>query len=89
VLTDCYSLQYCFSIAITTIYTVYIQIDPQSIYDPSIALPLPLFGRVLRLTKAEVHAVGISLLVSIVGPYGGFIASAIKRAFDLKDFGNT
>jgi CDP-diglyceride synthetase len=64
------------------------QIDPQSIYEPSIALPLPL-GRLLRLTKAEVHAVGISLLVSVVGPYGGFIASAIKRAFDLKDFGNT
>lgn len=31
----------------------------------------------------------IALLASLVGPLGGFLASGIKRAYGVKDFGNT
>ncbi|KAG5190842.1 phosphatidate cytidylyltransferase [Tribonema minus] len=53
-------------------------------------LYLPLGGNYeLQLTRAQVHALGISLLVSLIGPFGGFFASAVKRAYGAKDFGNS
>lgn len=35
----------------------------------------------------QIHALGLSLFASFVAPFGGFFASAIKRAYGLKDFG--
>eukprot|EP00639_Heterosigma_akashiwo_P004819 CAMPEP_0194570926 /NCGR_PEP_ID=MMETSP0292-20121207/8055_1 /TAXON_ID=39354 /ORGANISM="Heterosigma akashiwo, Strain CCMP2393" /LENGTH=109 /DNA_ID=CAMNT_0039421491 /DNA_START=117 /DNA_END=446 /DNA_ORIENTATION=- len=32
------------------------------------------------------HAVCLALFVSLVAPFGGFMASAIKRAYEIKDF---
>jgi len=32
------------------------------------------------------HAISIALFVSVVAPFGGFLASAIKRAYKIKDF---
>mgnify|MGYP002049825913 CR=1 FL=1 len=32
------------------------------------------------------HGAILALLASIVGPFGGFLASAIKRAYAVKDF---
>lgn len=29
------------------------------------------------------------MLASLVGPFGGFLGSGIKRAYGVKDFGNT
>lgn len=34
----------------------------------------------------QVHALWLGLFASIVAPFGGFLASAIKRAYGLKDF---
>ena len=34
----------------------------------------------------QLHALGLSLFASFVAPFGGFLASAIKRAYGLKDF---
>ena len=34
------------------------------------------------------HVVAIAAYASIVGPFGGFYASALKRAHGVKDFGN-
>ncbi len=34
----------------------------------------------------QIHALGLSLFASFVAPIGGFLASAIKRAYGLKDF---
>jgi len=34
----------------------------------------------------QIHALGLSLFASFVAPFGGFLASAIKRAYGLKDF---
>jgi phosphatidate cytidylyltransferase len=34
----------------------------------------------------QIHALGLALFASLVAPFGGFLASAIKRAYGLKDF---
>lgn len=35
------------------------------------------------------HSVSMSVFASIIGPFGGFFASGFKRAFKIKDFGDT
>ena len=34
----------------------------------------------------QIHALGLGLFASLVAPFGGFLASAIKRAYGIKDF---
>lgn len=34
----------------------------------------------------QVHALALAFFASVVAPFGGFFASAVKRAFELKDF---
>jgi phosphatidate cytidylyltransferase len=34
----------------------------------------------------QIHALGLALFASFVAPFGGFLASAIKRAYGIKDF---
>lgn len=43
----------------------------------------------ITLIPIQIHAFSIALFSSIVGPFGGFFASGFKRAFKIKDFGNT
>lgn len=31
----------------------------------------------------------IALMASLIGPFGGFLASGLKRAYNVKDFGDT
>lgn len=35
------------------------------------------------------HSIAMSLFASVIGPFGGFFASGFKRAFKIKDFGDT
>lgn len=35
------------------------------------------------------HALSLSIFASTIGPFGGFFASGFKRAFKIKDFGDT
>ncbi|XP_013406206.1 phosphatidate cytidylyltransferase, photoreceptor-specific [Lingula anatina] len=35
------------------------------------------------------HCIVFSLFASVIGPFGGFFASGFKRAFKIKDFGDT
>jgi phosphatidate cytidylyltransferase len=35
------------------------------------------------------HTFSLSLFASTIGPFGGFFASGFKRAFKIKDFGDT
>jgi len=35
------------------------------------------------------HSVVLSIFASLIGPFGGFFASGLKRAFKIKDFGDT
>ena len=37
----------------------------------------------------QIHALALSLFASTIGPFGGFFASGFKRAFKIKDFGDT
>lgn len=40
----------------------------------------------LRLYPIQLHGLAYGLFASLVAPFGGFFASAIKRAYNLKDF---
>lgn len=40
-------------------------------------------------TLFQWHAVLLALFASVVGPFGGFFASGFKRAFEIKDFGQS
>jgi len=75
---------------------------PQRNVDPFASLscePGPLFERqaipipskefhVVTLTAKpfQVHAALLAVFASVVAPFGGFLASAIKRAYNIKDF---
>ena len=40
----------------------------------------------VKCMPAQVHGLVLSIFASIVAPFGGFFASAIKRAYNIKDF---
>jgi phosphatidate cytidylyltransferase len=40
-------------------------------------------------TPAQLHALFIAAFASLIAPFGGFFASGVKRAFRIKDFGDT
>uniref|UniRef100_A0A7R9WC93 phosphatidate cytidylyltransferase n=1 Tax=Pseudictyota dubia TaxID=2749911 RepID=A0A7R9WC93_9STRA len=45
------------------------------------------FELVLReVYPVQIHALSLSMFASLVAPFGGFLASAIKRAYGVKDF---
>lgn len=37
----------------------------------------------------QLHALVMATFASLVAPFGGFFASGFKRAFDIKDFGDS
>merc|ERR1712232_867602 len=37
----------------------------------------------------QIHALWLAIFASLVAPFGGFLASAIKRAYGIKDFDST
>mmetsp|Transcript_11543 Transcript_11543/g.23673 ORF Transcript_11543/g.23673 Transcript_11543/m.23673 type:complete len:471 (+) Transcript_11543:80-1492(+) len=39
-----------------------------------------------RVLPIQLHAITLSLFASVVAPFGGFMASGIKRAYNIKDF---
>ncbi|KAK2715656.1 hypothetical protein QYM36_010285 [Artemia franciscana] len=47
------------------------------------------FNTVIRTYPFVLHSLIIALFGSIIGPFGGFFASGFKRAFKVKDFGDT
>jgi len=36
-----------------------------------------------------IHSISMAIFASVIGPFGGFFASGFKRAFKIKDFGDT
>lgn len=46
------------------------------------------FEMIMKIYPIQFHALGLSLFASFVAPFGGFLASAIKRAYGIKDFGS-
>lgn len=62
----------------------------------SVPQPLQYLGRMLNfdwhtisLYPFILHSISLSLFASVMGPFGGFFASGFKRAFKIKDFGDT
>ncbi len=62
--------------------------DPHWIFAATkYTLPTSVFGlRELTLLPIQIHGLAYGFFASIIAPFGGFFASAIKRAYDLKDF---
>jgi phosphatidate cytidylyltransferase len=45
-----------------------------------------LLPNVVMVRPVQLHGAALSLFASVVAPFGGFLASAIKRAYGVKDF---
>ena len=56
-----------------------------------LAAPLGLLGvepPALTFTEFHIHVIVLALFASLIGPFGGFFASGLKRALKIKDFAN-
>lgn len=65
--------------------------DPHWIFKSTVyTLPQTFFGlfgwRTLTCLPIQIHGLAYGLFASLIAPFGGFFASAIKRAYELKDF---
>lgn len=62
--------------------------DPAPIFKVQrLALPSEDFTLyVVHAKPVQLHAIALGAFASVVAPFGGFLASAIKRAYNLKDF---
>ncbi len=61
--------------------------DPSSIFKiQSYSLPL---NFEINMHPFQMYAFKMSIFASTIGPFGGFFASGFKRAFKIKDFGDT
>jgi phosphatidate cytidylyltransferase len=58
--------------------------EPNAVFQTA-ELTLPLLGKVSML-PIQLHGLSYGLFASLVAPFGGFFASAIKRAYKKKDF---
>ncbi|KAJ2661641.1 phosphatidate cytidylyltransferase [Coemansia sp. RSA 1199] len=43
----------------------------------------------VTIRPVQFHSLAISAFASLIAPFGGFFASGVKRAFNIKDFGNS
>ncbi|XP_019459596.1 PREDICTED: phosphatidate cytidylyltransferase 1-like [Lupinus angustifolius] len=74
--------------------TGWLQCDPGPIFKPE-NIPLPgllsnlLPWKEIAVLPVQWHALWLGLFASIIAPFGGFFASGFKRAFKIKDFGDS
>ncbi|KAJ8330950.1 phosphatidate cytidylyltransferase [Batrachochytrium dendrobatidis] len=61
---------------------------PITILLPSI-MPAPLVIRSFSIMPLQFHALLLACFASLIAPFGGFFASGVKRAFKIKDFGDS
>ncbi|GKC39014.1 phosphatidate cytidylyltransferase 1-like protein, partial [Tanacetum coccineum] len=74
--------------------TSWLQCDPDPLFKPErFDLPgwLPEWfpWTEMYILPVQWHALGLGLFASIIAPFGGFFASGFKRAFNIKDFGDS
>ncbi|KAI7746511.1 hypothetical protein M8C21_026249 [Ambrosia artemisiifolia] len=55
----------------------------------SINLPIYFPWTEIHVLPVQWHALALGLFASIIAPFGGFFASGFKRAFKIKDFGDS
>jgi phosphatidate cytidylyltransferase len=56
------------------------------------SLPLVQFRKeisTLPWAPFQLHSIVLAIFASLVAPFGGFFASGFKRAFNIKDFGDS
>lgn len=46
-------------------------------------------SKTFDIYPVQFHSIAISLFSSLIAPFGGFFASGLKRAFNIKDFGHS
>ncbi|KAF4712113.1 phosphatidate cytidylyltransferase [Perkinsus olseni] len=68
---------------------VYPHCTPDEIYTVYRTYTIPPFGIEMQLTDMQIHALVLGVFASLVAPFGGFLASGFKRAFKIKDFGDS
>ncbi|CAI8583291.1 unnamed protein product [Vicia faba] len=74
--------------------TGWLECDPDPIFKPDY---IPMLGLVphgipekeIAVLPVQWHALWLGLFASIIAPFGGFFASGFKRAFKIKDFGDS
>ncbi|KAI4306153.1 hypothetical protein L6164_029454 [Bauhinia variegata] len=78
----------------TDLSTGWLQCDPGPLFKPEYySLPewvshwLP--WKEIPVLPVQWHALWLGLFASIIAPFGGFFASGFKRAFKIKDFGDS
>lgn len=74
--------------------TGWLQCDPGPLFKPEyFTLPgwLPYWfpWKEVEVLPVQWHALWLGLFASIIAPFGGFFASGFKRAFKIKDFGDS
>ncbi|KAK0599384.1 hypothetical protein LWI29_004787 [Acer saccharum] len=80
--------------ALVDLSTGWLQLDPGPLFKPEFHsfpgwIPEwdPLKG--ISVLPVQWHALCLGLFASIIAPFGGFFASGFKRAFKIKDFGDS
>ncbi|KAK2431750.1 phosphatidate cytidylyltransferase [Trifolium repens] len=74
--------------------TGWLECDPDPIFKPEY-IPMPEFishwipDKEIAVLPVQWHALWLGLFASIIAPFGGFFASGFKRAFKIKDFGDS
>ncbi|KAG9153511.1 hypothetical protein Leryth_019781 [Lithospermum erythrorhizon] len=74
--------------------TGWLYCDPGSLYMPETyvlpeSLPQWFPWKEMSIYPVQWHALALGLFASIIAPFGGFFASGFKRAFNIKDFGDS
>jgi phosphatidate cytidylyltransferase len=59
---------------------------PNPVFTEVFMQQIPLTNCSISVLPIQMHGLAYGLFASIVSPFGGFFASAIKRAYKLKDF---
>ncbi|KAJ8531483.1 hypothetical protein K7X08_026917 [Anisodus acutangulus] len=74
--------------------TGWLDCDPDPLFKPEYFtlpewFPAWFLSREIAVLPVQWHALLLGLFASIIAPFGGFFASGFKRAFKIKDFGDS
>ncbi|KAI3741013.1 hypothetical protein L1987_58677 [Smallanthus sonchifolius] len=83
--------------SVTTIISAFVdlsigwlQCNPGPLFTPeNSTLPEWFPWKEMQVLPVQWHALGLGLFASIIAPFGDFFASGFKRAFKIKDFGDS